>query len=63
MKDEGKHPEDRDEFTREVMKMGGCLVQLPEGGMRVEGASGRAVGEEELGNINVCEGRVRGDRG
>ena len=28
---------------------------LPEGGMR--GASGRAVGEEELGNISVCEGR------
>ena len=59
MKDEGKCPDEREEFTREVMKgrISGAIAWRRDEGIGSRGASGRAVEEEELGNISVCEGR------
>ena len=60
MKDEGKHPEDGEEFTREVMKgrISGVIAWRRDEGIGSRARdSGRAMGEEELGNLSVCEGR------
>ena len=53
---EGKHPEDS-EFTREVTNGSMCNCLKEGWGDRVKGTHGRALGEEELRHISVCEGR------